>query len=122
MNSNSMYAFYGSLRKGMINHEIYKHALEYQYSINLEGFKMYALENYPFAVKTFQPKDSIFVEIFRISNSEVEKSIHQLELSVGYHYDEVIVNTNAVGIYLFHQPENYTEVVGGDWVKFFGFR
>ena len=45
-----------------------------------------------------------------------------MELSVGYHYDEVIVTANAVGIYLFHQSENYTEVVGGDWMKFFGFR
>ena len=122
MNSDSTYAFYGSLRKGMINYEIYKHGLEYQYSINLEGFKLYALKNYPFAVKTNQPNDSIFVEIFKIFNPEVEERINQLELSVGYHYDEVIVNANAVGIYLFHQPENYTEVVGGDWVKFFGFR
>ena len=34
---------------------------------------MYALKNYPFAVKTDHPNDFIFVEIFKISNPEVEE-------------------------------------------------
>lgn len=103
MNSSSMYAFYGSSRRGMI-YEMYKHGLEYQFSTTLEGFKLYALQDYPFAVKTNQPLDSIFVDIFKIRDPEVEESIQQLELSVGYHYDEVIVTTITVGVYLFHQP------------------
>ena len=122
MNINSQYAFYGSLRRGMMYHEVYKDGLEYKFSAQLKGFKLYALTEYPFAVRTNQKEDSIVVEIFKIINPETEKSIHELELGVGYYYDEIKVNSTTAGIYLFKQAGNYQEVKGGDWVKFFGFR
>ncbi len=122
MNSNSLYAFYGSLRRGMMYYEVYKDGLEYQFSAKVEGFKLYALKDYPFAIKTSQPKDIIVVEVFKIANSDIEKKIHELELGVGYYYDEVKIKSVTVGIYLFRTPENYPEVKGGDWVKFFGSR
>ena len=122
MNSESLYAFYGSLRRGMMYYEVYKDGLEYQFSAQLVGFKLYALEEYPFAIKTNQSKDSIVVEVFKITKPETEKSIHELELGVGYYYDEIRINSVTAGIYLFKQSENYPEVKGGDWVKFFGLR
>jgi gamma-glutamylcyclotransferase (GGCT)/AIG2-like uncharacterized protein YtfP len=122
MNINSVYAFYGSLRRGMMYHEVYKGGMEYKFSAQLEGFKLYALKEYPFAVKTNQAMDSIVVEVFKITNPETEKSIHELEMGVGYYYDEIKLNSTTAGIYLFKQPGNYPEVNGGDWVKFFGFR
>lgn len=122
MNSESLYAFYGSLRRGMMYYEVYKDGLDYKFSAHLKGFKLYALEEYPFAVKTNKPIDSIAIEVFKITNPETEKSIHELELGVGYYYDEVKVNSLTAGIYLFHEHGNYREVKGGDWVKFFGFR
>lgn len=103
-------------------YEVYKDGLEYKFSAQLEGFKLYALKEYPFAVKTNQADDSIVVEVFKITNPEIEKSIHELELGVGYYYDEIKVKDRAAGIYLFKQAGNYPEVKGGDWVKFFGFR
>jgi len=122
MNVDSLYAFYGSLRRGMMYHEVYKNGMDYQFSARLHGFKLYALEEYPFAVKTGQPSDSIVVEVFKITDPKTEKSIYELELEVGYYYDEVTVNAIAAGIYLYESPGNYPEVKGGDWVKFFGFR
>ena len=122
MNTNSLYAFYGSLRRGMMYHEVYKDGLEYQFSATLDGFKLYALKDYPFAIRTNQPTDSILVEVFKIVNFDTEKSIHELELGVGYYYDEIKIRSIAAGIYLFRAPENYPEVKGGDWVKFFGSR
>ena len=122
MNSNSLYAFYGSLRKGMMYHEVYKQGLEYQFTTEVEGFKLFALKDYPFAIKTGQSKDIIIVEVFKIINPDIGKKIHELELGVGYHYEELKVNSYEVGIYLFDRPENYPEVIGGDWVKFFGAR
>jgi gamma-glutamylcyclotransferase (GGCT)/AIG2-like uncharacterized protein YtfP len=122
MNSESLYAFYGSLRRRMMYYEVYKDGLEYQFSSQLEGFKLYALKEYPFAVKTNQPTDSIVVEVFRITDPKTEKSIHELELGVGYYYDEVRINSVKAGIYLFRESENYPEVKSGDWVKFFGYR
>jgi gamma-glutamylcyclotransferase (GGCT)/AIG2-like uncharacterized protein YtfP len=122
MNINSLYAFYGSLRRGMMYYEVYKDAMEYKFSAQLDGFKLYALKEYPFAVKTNKAKDSIVVEVFKITDPETEKSIHELELGVGYSYDEIKVNSITAGIYLFSDPGNYKEVKDGDWVKFFGFR
>jgi len=122
MNSNSLYAFYGSLRRGMMYYEVFKQGLEYQFSTEVAGFKLFALKDYPFAIKTGQPKDIIVVEVFKIVNTDVEKEIHELELGVGYYYDEIEVNSDTVGIYLFDRAENYPEVIGGDWVKFFGTR
>ena len=101
-------------------YEVYKGGLEFLFSTELEGFKLYALKDYPFAVRTNHPNDFIQVEVFKITKPEVEVSIHELELHVGYYYDEIQVNSITAGIYLFHQPENYPEVKGGDWVKSLG--
>jgi len=122
MNINSLYAFYGSLRRGMMYHEVYKAGMEYKFSAQLDGFKLYALKEYPFAVKTNKKEDSIVIEVFKITNPQTEKSIHELELDVGYYYDEIKVKSITAGIYLFSDPGNYQEVKGGDWVKFFGCR
>ena len=103
-------------------YEVYKDGLEYQFSAQVEGFKLYALKDYPFAIKTSQPSDSIAVEVFKVINSDTEKKIHELELGVGYYYDEIKIKSVATGIYLFRTPENYPEVKGGDWVQFFGSR
>ncbi|MBK5278866.1 MAG: gamma-glutamylcyclotransferase [Bacteroidia bacterium] len=121
-NSNSMYAFYGSLRRGMMYYDVYKNGLEYQFSSKLSGFKLYALKDYPIAIKTNHIEDSITVEIFKIIDSQTEKDIHELELSVGYYYDEVTIKSITAGIYLFNHPENYPQVKSGDWVQFFGSR
>jgi len=121
MNDSNLYAFYGSLRRGMQNYDAYKEALRYRFSIRLRGYKMYALPHYPFVIRSDQ-EDSIVAEIFQITHASVARSIHELELSVGYFYEEVKIHEMNVGIYLFEQAENYPEVVGGDWVKFFGFR
>jgi gamma-glutamylcyclotransferase (GGCT)/AIG2-like uncharacterized protein YtfP len=122
MNSKSLYAFYGSLRRGMMYYEVFKDGLEYQFSAQVEGFKLYALKSYPFAIKTNLSMDSIEVEVFKVINSDIEKKIHELELGVGYYYDEIKIKSIIAGIYLFYKPENYPEVKGGDWVKFFGSR
>ena len=103
-------------------YEVYKTGLVYQFSAQLDGFKLYALEEYPFAVKTNNGSDSIVVEVFKIVNPETEKDIHELELGVGYYYDEVVINSVTAGIYLYEEPGNYQEVKGGDWLKFFGNR
>ena len=103
-------------------YEVYKDGLEYLFSARVEGFKLYAMEEYPFAVKTMLPEDSIVVEVFKITSHKIEKNIHDLELGVGYYYDDVVVDSVTARIYLFREAGNYPEVKGGDWVKFFGVR
>jgi gamma-glutamylcyclotransferase (GGCT)/AIG2-like uncharacterized protein YtfP len=120
MNGLSRYAFYGSLRRGMSNYLQFRHGLSFLSKQVLPGFQLYAMDLYPYAVRTGRPSDRITVEIFRVTDPQVEQAIHNLEMSVGYYYDEVFVNNTPTGIYLYKTPGPETVVNGGDWVKFFG--
>jgi gamma-glutamylcyclotransferase (GGCT)/AIG2-like uncharacterized protein YtfP len=120
MNTNSTYAFYGSLRRGMINYRDFESSLEFLFQEIISGYQLYAMAEYPYAVKTQNPSDLVVVEVFKINNHRVEKRIHELELRVGYFYDEVDVRGHNVGIYLFKKAGTETLVKSGDWVEFFG--
>jgi len=53
-------------------------------------------------------------------DKQAEQRIHALELSVGYYYDEVLVEGRSAGIYLYKSAGNHPPVEHGDWVHFFG--
>jgi gamma-glutamylcyclotransferase (GGCT)/AIG2-like uncharacterized protein YtfP len=112
------FAFYGSLRRGMDNYDVYKDDLLYLYSTRLKGYKLYSRGQYPFAVKT-GGKDAIVVEVFEIRNPPTAESIHRMELEEGYYRTEEMINNCRTTIYLFETGANYPEVPGGDWVIFF---
>lgn len=120
MNPDSLYAFYGSLRKGMSNHRRYERGMSLLFTENLPGYALYAMRYYPYAVKSDNPEDVIVVEVYKITNSATEKAIHELELSVGYYFDEVMIRDQRTGIYLFEKTGPEPLVKGGDWVNFFG--
>lgn len=122
MNKEHLYAFYGSLRKGMSNHRRYRNGLEFLFTESIAGYKLYALPGYPYAVKTGSPGDVLTLEVHRAIHPATERAIHDLEISVGYFYDEVIVRGHMVGIYLFEKAGTEPLVEGGDWVTFFGSR
>ena len=119
MNALSTYAFYGSLRRGMRNYQNFESSLGFLFQEIISGFQLYALEKYPYAVKTDSASDLMVVEVFKVINPEVEKSIHALELSVGYYYDEIKIREGNVGIYLFKKTGTEPLVKSGDWVQFF---
>lgn len=114
-----LYAFYGSLRRGMSNYLVYQNHLQFHSEHRIDGFKLYALEDYPYAVRT-QSTDSIVVELFRILDEETRINIHQLELGAGYYFETFQLDELRVGIYLFEYAGNNPEVKSGDWVEFFG--
>jgi gamma-glutamylcyclotransferase (GGCT)/AIG2-like uncharacterized protein YtfP len=120
MNPSSTYAFYGSLRRGMINYVEFETSLEFLYQEVIAGYRMYAMENFPYAVKTDNKTDLMTVEVFRITNPNVERSIHQLEMDEGYYYDEISIRDARIGIYLYHHAGSDPLVKSGDWVNFFG--
>jgi gamma-glutamylcyclotransferase (GGCT)/AIG2-like uncharacterized protein YtfP len=120
MNPDRLYAFYGSLRKGMLNHRRYASGLDFLYQESITGYRLYAMDDYPYAVKTGNKTDIAVVEVFRIVDPEIERAIHDLELSVGYYYDEVAIRGKRTGIYLFKSVGPEPLVENGDWVKFFG--
>lgn len=106
----------------MSNFHRYAHGLRYLFTDRVPGFRLHALRTYPYAVKSPVPGDTIVVEVFEITDPQVERAIHALELGAGYVYKEVLVRDKPTGIYLFenHGPEPL--VNDGDWVKFFGSR
>ena len=118
MNKDSCYAFYGSLRQGLYNHVRFQNHLTYLSTEIVSGFRLYALEYYPIAVKSNQSSDLITVEIMRITDPKTEIEIHQLELTAGYYYEDIEVRGITVGIYLFQENQNKPLVSGGDWVQF----
>ena len=104
----------------MSNYKHFERSLEFLYQEIISGYQLYAQEKYPYAVKTGNDSDLITVEVFKITNPVMEKRIHELELHVGYFYDEVKIRDQKVGIYLFKKAGTETLVKSGDWVLFFG--
>lgn len=120
MNPEALYAFYGSLRKGMINHQRFSNGLDFLFQETLAGYRLHAMKHYPYAVKTGESNDVTVVEVYRVSDPATEKAIHELELGVGYYYDVANIRGKRTGIYLFEKSGPEPLVEGGDWVKFFG--
>ncbi|MBL7871645.1 MAG: gamma-glutamylcyclotransferase [Cyclobacteriaceae bacterium] len=122
MNEDSVYAFYGSLRRGMKLYTTFKSALEYQYSFWLHGYHLFALTDYPCAVKSSSPTNKILIEVMKINDTDVAKEIFEIEIAAGYFYEDIKIKNTPVGIFLFESGANYKRVEHGDWVKFFGDR
>ena len=120
MNQVSLYAFYGSLRQGMKLHQEFEHSLVYLHSFWLKGYELYALPNYPFAIKSESSDSKILVEVMQIINSQTEKEIYKIEMDAGYCFEKVMIGEVSVGIFLFNDAANYQRIKQGDWVKFFG--
>lgn len=104
----------------MSNHRRYKHGLDFLFQETIRGYRLHAMRYYPYLVRTGKRTDLTVVEVFKIIDPEVEKEIHALELSVGYHYEEVKIRRRNIGIYLFKNAGQEPLVKEGDWVKFFG--
>lgn len=120
MIGTNYFAFYGSLRQGMANYLTYKSSLEFITKKTITGFALYALPDYPYAVKTNNEKDELVIEVFRIKDEITIQNIHKLELDAGYNFDLIDVVGMKVCIYLFEEPGNNQKVKSGDWVEFFG--
>jgi gamma-glutamylcyclotransferase (GGCT)/AIG2-like uncharacterized protein YtfP len=116
MNKQGLYAFYGTLRKGMDNYSIYRHGMTYRQTVILEGFRMYSLGDYPYAIPT--STGSIVADLFFVDKA-MSRAIDAMEVDAGYFYGEVVVDRDPYGIYLFHRAfEGDKEIVSGDWLKF----
>jgi gamma-glutamylcyclotransferase (GGCT)/AIG2-like uncharacterized protein YtfP len=117
--NTTIFAFYGSLRRGMENHVLHKNHLKYLFSARLRGYNLYSRGEFPVAVKSNNANNSIVVEIFSIADRTTREMIHKLEMDEGYFLETVSIDGVDAGIYLVESPENYPLVKSGDWVTFF---
>jgi len=86
MENTTVFAFYGSLRRGMENHVLHSNHLKYLFSARLRGYKLYSRGDFPIAVKSSATKDSIVVELFTIADRATREMIHKLEMDEGYFF------------------------------------
>jgi gamma-glutamylcyclotransferase (GGCT)/AIG2-like uncharacterized protein YtfP len=119
MENTTVFAFYGSLRRGMENHALHSDHLKYLFSARLRGYRLYSRGEFPVAVKSASPSDSMVVELFSIVDRSTREMIHKLEMDEGYYLEKINVDGIDTGIYLFNDPGNYQHVESGDWVTFF---
>jgi len=113
------YAFYGTLRRGMENHQAFATSLHYLDSSILKGYRMYSLVDYPYVVFTGNAYDSISIELFQITSAHTEQMIYQMEMEAGYILSTVVVNGNKFGLYIFPGVDPaHASVPQGDWVKY----
>ena len=119
MNAHSLYAFYGTLRKGMENHYMLGPETQYLGRVKLPGYKLFSLVDYPYAVKSRSLSDMIVAELFFIPDKAVQQYIHSMELDAGYYYYEIILEGKRYGIYLFSEErKEHDQIISGDWVEF----
>lgn len=86
---------YGTLKKGFYNHKrCGMDQQEYLGEITIPNYKMYNLGFYPTVVKSNDPKDTIFVEIYDVGD-DVFEFINRMELNTGYHVEEVEVEIDG---------------------------
>ena len=116
----SLYAFYGSLRRGMRLHNQFKNDLHYLYSAWITGYELYSLGNYPYALHSLDPSHKILVEVMRISDPETERVIQKIETDAGYYFKGIQIGDDQVTIFLFEDPANNLRIASGDWGIFFG--
>lgn len=114
------FAFYGSLRRGMENYRRYQDNLRYLGTQRIQGFSLFALKDYPYAIRVSDPESEIVIEVFQIPDAGIREEIHQLELEAGYTLEIIQLLGINTGIYLYEKCVNNLRVEGGDWVKFFG--
>jgi len=118
--SQTLYAFYGSLRRGMRLHKQFKNNLHYLHSAWLKGYELYSLGNYPYAIKSSDPAHKILVEVMLISDAETEKNICDIEIEAGYYAEKIQVGDEQLAIFLLENAANNLRIKSGDWVTFFG--
>ena len=105
--------------EGMENYLHYQEHLKFLGKVELEGFRMFALEHYPYVLRTEESGRKIVAELFQITNQKTEQSIHEMELDVGYIFSEVTIADNKFGIYLLESHVvGSPEIRSGDWRDF----
>ncbi len=119
------FAFYGSLREGHYNFTrlVAKDDKRTKDGVEtIRGFKMFDLGSFPFVSRTNNDADSIIVELYTLSDPDVCRYIHMMEVGAGYGVEEVTINDQVYWLYVYPERDyggrGYPEVKGGDWTAY----
>ncbi len=113
------YLFYGTLRTGMTNYQHFKESFVSKGVVVLNGFKLYAKKYYPYAVLSDSHEDTIIAEKMEVRSVAVQRAIYKLEMDAGYYYDELLLDKQKFGIFLYsRQIPKDPQIIDGDWVNY----
>lgn len=94
--------------------------MRYLYIVWLQGYDLYSLGNYPYAVMSTDPTHKMLVEVMEILDPETEKIIIKIESDAGYYLREIMIGDDRLIIFLYEEPANNLRIDSGDWGIFFG--
>jgi gamma-glutamylcyclotransferase (GGCT)/AIG2-like uncharacterized protein YtfP len=113
------YLFYGTLRTGMSNYQYFKDDFVSNGETILRGFKLFSKKDYPYAIISDLHSDTIIAEKMGVRTIEAQRAIFRLEISAGYYYDELLIDNQKFGIFLYSQRNpNDPQIIDGDWVNY----
>lgn len=113
------YLFYGTLRTGMANYQHFKDDLVSRGILILPGFRLFSKKEYPYAVISDSRTDTIIAEKMEVRSIATQRQIFRLEITAGYYYDELLIDNQKFGIFLYSQRNHYDpQIIDGDWVNY----
>lgn len=102
----------------MDNYGFYANDLSYIKTVQLKGFRMFSLGEYPYVVRADEHY-TIVAELFEIRNTETEQMICTMELDADYILSTVRIENTKFGIFLFENTAQIDQpVVHGDWSRY----
>jgi gamma-glutamylcyclotransferase (GGCT)/AIG2-like uncharacterized protein YtfP len=121
----TLFFFYGSLRKGLYNHSIIKnHSKLISKTAVINGFKLYSLGSFPCVISS-KTTDLVLGEIYKINDDEVIRRIHLMEIYAKYKLIETmafdLTKEKLIKVFVYEYKETNLnpkdKIESGDWVK-----
>jgi gamma-glutamylcyclotransferase (GGCT)/AIG2-like uncharacterized protein YtfP len=118
-----LYAVYGTLRQGHGNNRLLQNEFsQYLGTQTLKApFRMVSMGYFPGMIETPGKENTITIEVFRVTNPNVEARLDGLEGYPGW-YDKVTIDTQWGKAFIYTQTEEQVghrpAVESGDWNEF----
>jgi gamma-glutamylcyclotransferase (GGCT)/AIG2-like uncharacterized protein YtfP len=122
MPENKIYVcVYGSLRASEYNFArfkaIYRDEINYEFTSEIFGWKLYSLGSYPGVKLTEDANDNLVVDVLSVSQKCFD-SLNNMELGAGYVARQVTVRDTVCTIWEFAHPIHAPNIKSGDWSKY----
>ncbi len=123
LKEQTLFGFYGSLRKGEYNYMALmknQEGVKYLATVKIPGYKLYSLGSYPVILPTDEFR-TVTIDLFKIDNDTVKNRLDRMEIGAGYIRKEVEVEGNNILIYVggehYHDIGEDRLIPDGDWAN-----
>jgi len=115
---NNIFVF-GTLKKGFYNHTRFNFDKNTKFikDVELAGYKMHDLGQYPCIKKTGAPGDIIHGEIYTYLDKDTQGIISRMESSAGYAPETVTIDGIEAVVYIYMGKRTSPVIKSGKWEK-----